>query len=57
MIRDDLDIDFEVENIRPKSNKLKLEAQLIRSFQGFELYEIDFNSIHKKIRLHLVLGG
>ena len=38
LIREGLNPEFIVENIRPKSNKFKLKVEMVRSYEGFELY-------------------
>lgn len=51
----DVDFNFKVENIRPKTNKHALEVHMVSSGENFELYEIDTNSILKKIAIHMLV--
>jgi hypothetical protein len=55
VIKDRCDFKFTVENIRPPSSKHLLAVHLISSSENFELYEIDTNSIHKKIAIHMMI--
>lgn len=48
-----VEFNYVVENVRPKTHKQILGVQQIKSFGGFAIYEINTNSSHKQIVIHL----